>query len=600
MRGVGSTHDFISDYLDSLPPDERRVQARSFEESALLRLAVERVLELEPEDQKVLMAEFEVYADTGEVEEGSLFAELLEDADAEEWGEARARSKAAGGRSPLLRFLSRAGYEESMREFEDGFSQVDPLEQAFLKLVFDLAAEIGLLRREGGAEFVDRVADEGPHAMPMPDGSKSIPHETLVVISVCGAIQRLEGEMRDETMYVAARRHREFAEDARHLRDKLPWGWWYDSSRARQTAALIVELFELDDELTYRVEQLVEAWQRLTWVSECIERQGVYLGGRAETISRQNGGELLLTIAESLDPLLQVPELLRELPLNPNSYLYPRHANKRLLKSMRIRAEPELARAFIQDIRERRHYVLDHIARVELGGRYGIERIVFGPERWHDDFGVVGYIVHHKRGAFLGTTMIAPGGVEELGWPALSRVPVFNRELDGEPVEELANLFGHFTILALAAWRNIVVPRVRDEHYDVTVRRKPKGSGKRTARQARRGDLAIVEYLPRLLAIRREEEAERKARGESAPLRRVYRVGTFTKTLPEGQKRSPEAEAFAKRIGIPLADWQTIVHPHWRGGTPEEREAAEAATDVPVKEWRSWDALDLLNARSSI
>jgi hypothetical protein len=71
----------------------------------------------------------------------------------------------------------------------------------------------------------------------------------------------------------------------------------------------------------------------------------------------------------------------------------------------------------------------------------------------------------------------------------------------------------------------------------------------------------------------------------------------FAKRLPEGQHRSPQAEEFAGQIGIPLADWQTIVHPHWRGGTPEEREAAELAADVPVKEWRSWDALDLLNAQ---
>lgn len=145
-----SSHDFISEYLDSLPPDERRAQARSFEESALLRLAVERALELGPEDQKVLMAEFEVYAETGEVEEGSLFAGLLEDAEAIEWDEARSRSKAARGRSSLLRFLTRAGYEQSMRDFEEGFSQVDPLEQAFLKLTFDFAAEIGLLRQEAG------------------------------------------------------------------------------------------------------------------------------------------------------------------------------------------------------------------------------------------------------------------------------------------------------------------------------------------------------------------------------------------------------------------------------------------------------------------
>src|SRR5690242_3436697 len=129
MRAVGNSQDFISEYLDSLPPDERRAQARSFEESALLRLAVERVLELEPDDQKVLMAEFEVYADTGEVEEGSLFAELLAEAKDEEWLDAQERSEAAGGRSSLLRFMSRAGYAKSMRDLEEGFSVVDPLEQ---------------------------------------------------------------------------------------------------------------------------------------------------------------------------------------------------------------------------------------------------------------------------------------------------------------------------------------------------------------------------------------------------------------------------------------------------------------------------------------
>ena len=56
------------------------------------------------------------------------------------------------------------------------------------------------------------------------------------------------------------------------------------------------------------------------------------------------------------------------------------------------------------------------------------------------------------------------------------RVPVFGPELDGEKVEDLANLFGFFTILAIAAWRNIVVPRVRDEHYELSVRRKAAGS----------------------------------------------------------------------------------------------------------------------------
>jgi hypothetical protein len=547
MSTVSGVHDFISEYLDSLPPDERRVQARSFEESALLRLAVERVLELEPEDQKVLMAEFEVYADTGEVEDGSLFANLLAEADDIEYDEALDRRDAARGRSALLRFLERAGYEESIRKFEETFALVEPLDQAYLKLLFDLAAAVAFFGDAGGKDAIERIKENGPHAIKLPEfGGESVPHEILLVIEIAVAVQRLEAEMSKEALHTSSKYIRQFADDAKKLREKLPWGWWYDSHRRFDTAALLLELLELDGEdedLSYRAEQLVETWQKLLWVCECIERQGVYLGGRAETISQSNGAELLLTLSETLDPLLRVPELLRELPLNPNSYLYPRHANRRLLEAMRIRAEPELAAAFLDDIRERRHYVLDHIARVELGGRHGIERITLGPERWYEDRGQVGFIIQHKRGAFLGMTMTAPPGVVELGWPVLSAVPVFGPQLDGEPVEDLATLFGHITVLTLAAWRNIVVPRVRDEHYEVTVRRKPKGSGKRADRQARRGDLAIVEYLPRLLAIRREEEAERKARGESAPLRRVYRVGTFTKAA-----RGPEALTGGRRV----------------------------------------------------
>ena len=38
--------------------------------------------------------------------------------------------------------------------------------------------------------------------------------------------------------------------------------------------------------------------------------------------------------------------------------------------------------------------------------------------------------------------MIAPPGVRELSWPALSNVPVFGRQLDGEPVELFFMLVG--------------------------------------------------------------------------------------------------------------------------------------------------------------
>jgi hypothetical protein len=148
----------------------------------------------------------------------------------------------------------------------------------------------------------------------------------------------------------------------------------------------------------------------------------------------------------------------------------------------------------------------------------------------------------------------------------------------------------------LAAWRNLVVPRVREEHYEATLRRKAKAKGNRPARQVRRGDVAIVDYLPRTLVYRRMEEAARRERGESAPLRAVYRVGNFVRRLPEGETRSADADTLAAEIGMPLAPWQTVVRAHWRGGTPEEREAAEQAAELPLREWRSWDALDLLAA----
>ena len=54
------------------------------------------------------------------------------------------------------------------------------------------------------------------------------------------------------------------------------------------------------------------------------------------------------------------------------------------------------------------------------------------------------------------------------------------------------------------------------------------------------------------------------------------------------------AAEFAAKIGVPLGPWQTVGRPHWRGGTLAEQEAAERAATAPVRERRSWAALDLL------
>jgi len=160
-----SEQDFISEYLESLPPDQRGEQARAFEESALLRLAAERTMKLAPEDQKVLMAEFDVYAETGEVEDGSLFADLLRQAEGVEYDEALGRRRVARGRSSLIRFLARAGYEaSSLRQFEESYSLVEPLDQVFVKLMLDFIGQIRLLAEEGADEFVSRLTEEGQGA----------------------------------------------------------------------------------------------------------------------------------------------------------------------------------------------------------------------------------------------------------------------------------------------------------------------------------------------------------------------------------------------------------------------------------------------------
>jgi hypothetical protein len=152
---------------------------------------------------------------------------------------------------------------------------------------------------------------------------------------------------------------------------------------------------------------------------------------------------------------------------------------------------------------------------------------------------------------------------------------------------------GAVELLILSAWRDLTVPDVRDEQFEVAIERKGKAKGKqRRGRQAS----TVVNYLPRRVAARRAEQAERDQVG-GPTLRRLYPVGAFARRLAPGRQRSADAQAFATEIGMPLADHQTVVRPHWRGGTEEERKAAAESGEVPVRTWRSWSALDLLRTR---
>jgi len=277
-----------------------------------------------------------------------------------------------------------------------------------------------------------------------------------------------------------------------------------------------------------------------------------------------------------------------------------------------IGADPELAARLAEEIVERRHYTLPSVSVIELD-ELGIRRIVLTPEEqpltsvsgtqaaFH-----LGFFVDHAAGGFYGRAEVYAERVEGLGKRrGLVTAPaIYSRAaLDEEEVPEadapvlppaVVEAIAAVELIVLSAWRDLVVPEVRDQHYEIDRIRKAKG-GKR-ARAAKRGDVEIIRYIPRRLLLLREERERTASTGAHMP-RRLYPVGAFSRRLPEGQKRSREAEAFALESGIPLAPWQTVVRPHWRGGTEEEREQATLNPELDVRHWRSWSAIDLLRTR---
>jgi hypothetical protein len=525
---------------------------------------------------------------------GSLLGGLLDRAREVDQAVAVARVEASGGRSPVVRYLGRSRGHRMPSDLEATFASVAPLDQALVYRLFDLLGEITMLSEDGAEAALARMRAEGPNLIPVEEVAHRAAFAAMVAFTETTDL--VLGEMQARPTSEALYLRPQLIEQARELRVfHGRWGAWYEARMSGLVAEMLANKLGLNQDQELGLRRAVTAWQRLVWTAECLQHSGVYFGGRPEPLPREDGeaAALLVALGDLLEPLLHSPELLRVLPKRADAYLYRRHATKALLDSIAIRRERELAGVFATDIRERRHYTLDHIARVELGGRYGVERVTLAPEqRGSSDAFFTGFVVEHRRGSIVGTLFLTEPGSD---WPAAIYLDGFQRAFE-EGKLQYEELTAPLMMLVLAAWRNLVVPRVRDEHYELTVRRKAKASGNRPARQVRRGDVAVVDYLPRTLVYRRMEEAARRERGDEAPLRALYRVGAFARRLPEGDQRSPEAETFAAEIGMPLADWQTVVKAHWRGGTPEERTAAEQAADARLREWRSWDALDLLAA----
>jgi hypothetical protein len=342
-------------------------------------------------------------------------------------------------------------------------------------------------------------------------------------------------------------------------------------------------------------------------------------------LARGRGEPLIGTDLEQLEYLLRLaanqpglgnwPELARFVPRRAENLLPLSEQAYRRFRRDGITDDPELAERLVTEILERRHYVLDAISVIELE-ELGVRRIVMTPEERPDAMVegsnpqfIAGFLVDHVAGAFAGTITIGDDSAAQVhGRRAVVMVPSILEQASAEitstndadnehGMAQLHEAQAAVELLLLSAWRDLVVPDVRDQHYEIDRVRKAKGGGGKRA--AKRGNLEVVRYVPRRVVYRRaaREAAAREGRREPPD---VYAVGAFSRRLPQGQKRSADAEEYAKEIGIPLAQHQTVVKPHFRGGSEEERQLAmEAGLGLEVRRWKSWSALDLLRTRAS-
>jgi hypothetical protein len=378
-------------------------------------------------------------------------------------------------------------------------------------------------------------------------------------------------------------------------------------------AQVVPDAIELagSPELAAPAASSIVPWQRLAWLSECKLRGGAVLArDRGEPLVGEPEEQIayLLRLAANQPGLSNWPELARFVPRRSESLLPLSDVAYRRFRRQGLPSDPDLSNRLVEEIVEARHYALDTISVVELE-ELGVRRIVLTPEEKPEP-SVIGaegsfhcaFLVDHDAGTFTGTASLGDEATAEgFGRRAVVMIPAITQHAAGEPqarsedrewgLDAFHEAQAAIELLILSTWRDLVVPSVREEHYEIDRLRKAKGSGKRAAK---RGNLEIVRYIPRRLVYRRAAKEAAVNEGRQEP-KTLHAVSAFSRRLPEGKKRSPEAERFAVEIGIPLAAHQTIVKPHFRGGTEDERKAAmESGFGRQVRRWRSWSALDLL------
>jgi hypothetical protein len=520
---------------------------------------------------------------------------------------ARSDSRRRRGPSALLRYLRVELPDEvtMIEPFDDWLAQQDAPVQVFAwtwaRLATGLRSTPDAIgddeRADDFLEFMDAVAQDQSDYMPEMDdvdpGGNPVPD---VVGAQLGGIWKDLTDDEDDEPVPRLNELINAALSAVQMFNRASprWGLAYDVSVGHLAMIGIGRVY--DDLLSAAM--LSPAFvdlQRLWWVAECISRKGIALSGShapAFPADEMECVRLLCRMAANQPTLAAGAALQRQVPLRADRWMSLTDRSRRAIEELDLPEDRELVDRLAHEIKAGRHFALDHVAIIELD-EMNMNRIVLAPEERADDganLGLIG-LLEHRRGTFVVSCTVpvktaeqSPSRLPQDSAPtALTFAPAFMQEMMGEGASAIE-------LMMLSAWRDLVVADVREQQYEQDVVRRAKGK----ARKGRTTE--VVRYLPRRVALRRAERAAREATGEPA-LRRLYPVGAYAKRLPKGQKRSAEAEAYAAKIGMPLAEHQTVVQPHWRGGTEEDRRAAAEAADAPTRVWRSWSALDLLRTR---
>lgn len=457
-------------------------------------------------------------------------------------------SSAPGGPSAVMRYLRLEQPElvEWIEPFDDWLAAQPPAVQVGAWLWARLGAELDQAAEwvPGADEVLDLMADDqedyidagerDPQSNPLPDICAAM------LGGVWEDIGKAEPEPRlGELLNVAANAAIGINGMSRR------WGLAYDMSVGQVAAAGWMGEYEMGPALI-GLATLCPHIQRLWWIGECLARQGIVLSDSTVAPFPDDEMEavrLLARMAANQPVLATAPQLQKQVPLRSDRWMSLTNRSHEVLDALALPHDPELSERLADEIRNRRHYLLDHVAVIELE-ELGISRLVLAPEEGADDQSMIAVnaLVEHEQGTFVVSTSIRAGegshGIGPLrdfvGSKALPTVTTLAPAFLTERTQTEGS--SPLELLVLSAWRDLVVPDVRDQQYVTVSERTRKGRRAERAGRARR----VVHYVPRRLVVRRAEREARAASGEPT-LRELYPVGAFAKRLPEGHSRSAEA-----------------------------------------------------------